>query len=272
MRTGTADGLYYEVHEHGPDDTRDVVVLSSGLGGSGAFWAPQMAALTERFVVVLYDHRGTGRSVRQLTEPHSVDAMADDIIAVMDATGLRSAHIVGHAAGGLAGLSLAHRFAERIDSLVVVNGWAKPDPHLARCFRTRLSLLHDSGAEAYIQAQPLFLYPATWISENAARLEAEEVHHIAAFPGVEIMHARIAALLAFDMDAVLPEIKTPVLVSASADDMLVPVHASQHLAARLPNATLGIAPWGGHGFTVTAPDPFNVSLLKFLTRSRAAHD
>ena len=56
-RAGTTDGLYYELHDAGPDDMRDVVVLSAGLGGSAAFWAPQMAALTDRFRVLLYDHR-----------------------------------------------------------------------------------------------------------------------------------------------------------------------------------------------------------------------
>ncbi|HWW25251.1 MAG TPA: alpha/beta fold hydrolase, partial [Caulobacter sp.] len=99
MHGGTVDGLYYEVHG-GPAAGRATVILSAGLGGSGAFWKPQMDALLQRFRVVLYDHRGTGRSARTLTEPHSVAAMGEDIVKVMDALGLERAHIVGHAAGG----------------------------------------------------------------------------------------------------------------------------------------------------------------------------
>ncbi len=239
-------------------------MLSAGLGGSGAFWAPQMTALTARFRVLLYDHRGTARSARDLAPGHGVDAMADDIVAVLDALDLPSAHLVGHAAGGLAGLSLALRHPERIDRLVVVNGWSRPDPHIARCFATRISLLNDSGPEAYVHAQPLFLYPADWISQNADRLELEEAHHIAGFQGRENMLARIQALLAFDIDDRLEEIAAPVLISASADDMLVPSLCSRRLAERLPNATLDLVPWGGHGFTVTAPDAFNASLVAFL--------
>lgn len=264
-RSGVAQGLHYEVHE-GPSGA-PAVILSAGLGGSGAFWAPQMAALTQRFTVVLYDHRGTGRSVRTLTEPHSVDAMADDIVAVMDALDLPRAHVVGHAAGGLAGLSLALRYPDRLRRLAVVNGWSRPDPYIARCFSTRLRLLIDSGAQAYVHAQPLFLYPANWISENHQRLEVEEVHHLASFPAREVMLARIDALLAFDIDARLGEIAAPVLVSASADDMLIPVLCSQRLAEGLPNATLDIVPWGGHGFTVTAPRAFNETLVAFLSLS-----
>lgn len=260
--TGTADGLYYEIHE-GPYSA-ETVILSSGLGGSGAFWTPQVRALTARFRVVLYDHRGTAKSDRSLPRPYTVAHMADDIVAVMDALELPKAHVVGHAAGGNAGLSLALRHPERIDRLVVVNGWSRPDPHIARCFRTRISLLNDSGPEAYVHAQPLFLYPANWISENHARLEAEEPHHIAGFQGRDNMLARIGALLDFDIDERLGEIAAPVLVSACADDMLVPVLCSKRLAQGLPNATLDIVPWGGHGFTVTAPEAFNATLVAFL--------
>ncbi len=263
-RRGEAEGLYYEFHEHA-DRNAEAVLLSAGLGGSGAFWAPQMDALTERFSVILYDHRGTGRSVRTLTRRHSVEAMGDDIIAVLNALELPEAHIVGHAAGGLAGLSVALNRPERVDRLVVVNGWSKPDPHIARCFRTRVSLLKDSGPEAYVHAQPLFLYPADWISANDARLNEEEAHQVAGFPARAVMLARINALLAFDIDDRLEEISTPTLISASADDMLIPAHCSRRLAEGLRNAVLDVAPWGGHGFTVTVPEAFNATLMAFLT-------
>jgi aminoacrylate hydrolase len=125
-------------------------------------------------------------------------------------------------------------------------------------------LLNDSGPAAYVHAQPLFLYPADWISENHDRLALEEPHHVAGFPTREVMLARIQAVLDFDIAESLGEIPHPVLVSASADDMLVPVSCSRKMAERLPNATLDIVPWGGHGFTVTAPDAFNASLVAFL--------
>lgn len=263
MKSSACEGLCYEVHD-GPSGAA-TVLLSAGLGGSGAFWAPQMEALTARFRVVLYDQRGTGRSDRALPSPYAVADMARDIGKIIDALGEEAAHIVGHAAGGLAALQLALDRPSRVLSLAVVNGWSRPDPHIARCFRTRISLLNDSGPEAYVHAQPLFLYPADWISQNAARLEAEEVHHLAGFQGRENMLARINALLAFDIDDRLGEIACPVLVSAAADDMLVPSLCSRRLAERLPNATLDVAPWGGHAFTATVPAAFNAALIAFLS-------
>jgi aminoacrylate hydrolase len=258
----TADGLWYDLIP-GPKGA-ETILLSSGLGGSASFWVPQMDVLQRRFNVLLYDHRGTGRSVRELTDPHSVDAMAADMRIVMDAAKTKTAHIMGHAAGGLAGLALALKSPKRVGKLVVVNGWSRPDPHVARCFEARIALLKKSGKRAYVRAQPIFLYPAPWISENTARLDAEEEHMVKGFPSVDVMLARIEALLAFDVDAKLPKIAAPVLVSASADDMLVPVTCSKRLAERLPNATLDITPWGGHAMSVTDPDTFNATLMAFL--------
>ncbi len=264
MTSGVVDGLSYELHG-GPVAGREVVLLSSGLGGSGAFWAPQMAALTERWPVVTYDHRGTGRSVRELPAgDYTVAHMADDMIKVMDALGLAKAHVVGHAAGGNAGLQLALDHPDRLAKLVVVNGWSRPDPHIRRCFDTRIHLLNDTGPAAYVHAQPIFLYPADWISRNHERLMAEEAHHVAGFPPRAVMLARINALLAFDIDARLEAITHRVLVSASADDMLVPMSCSQRLAGRLPNADFQQVAWGGHGFTVTDPETFNEGLVTFL--------
>ncbi len=258
----TADGLWFEVHDGPPG--ADSVILSAGLGGSAAFWAPQMEALAERFRVILYDHRGTGRSDRSLKPGHSVAAMAQDMVTVLDATGTDRAHIVGHAAGGNAGLQLALDHPDRLDRLVVVNGWSRPDPHVARCFAARTRLLEAFGPTAYVEAQALFLYPPDWISENDALLKTQEHHHIQAFPRIDVMLARIGALLAFDIDERLGEIGRPVLVAASEDDMLVPPLLSRRLAEGLPHATLDVVPWGGHAFTATVSGAFNARLVAFL--------
>ncbi len=74
-----AGGLYYEEHGSGQP-----LILSAGLGGSGNYWLPNLPALAERHRVILYDHRGTGRSDRALPATTSIEEMSADIVALLE--------------------------------------------------------------------------------------------------------------------------------------------------------------------------------------------
>lgn len=251
----TAGGLYYEEHGSGLP-----LILSAGLGGSASYWAPNIPALAEHFHVIAYDHRGTGRSDRAL--PH-VDLSAD-VMHLMDALNINEAHFIGHAAGAVAGLMMARDWPHRLSKLVLVNGWGQLDPHFARCFEARLSLLRNSGVEAYVRAQPIFLYPAEWSSTHSAELDRETAHMVNHFPAIEAMEKRIDTLRTFDISDNYGNFDTPMLALAAADDMLVPAHCSRDLADNIPDCDLLLMPWGGHACNVTDPDTFNRIVLDFL--------
>lgn len=253
----------FDVHESERTGA-PTVLLSSGLGGTAGYWAPQLAALTLRYRVITYDQAGTGRNKRDLPADHSIAAMGDEILAVLDATKTDKAHVVGHALGGLAALDLAIRHPDRLRSLTVVNGWAAAHAHTRRCFELRLMLLKHEGPAAYVKAQPVFLYPADWLAKNAERAAKEEAHGLAGFQGADILRRRIAALLAFDATPHLAGIRVPTLISAARDDVLVPCSMSEQLASAIPGATLHVAPWGAHAINVTEADAFNAMLLGFL--------
>lgn len=254
-----AAGLYYEEHGSGPP-----LILSAGLGGSGGYWAPNLTALAERRRVIAYDHRGTGKSDAATPNPTSIDDMARDVIALMDGAGIERADLMGHALGGIIGLALARMAPERLNKLVVVNGWAKTDPVTLRCFDARLHVLKSGGIPAYVAAQPIFLFPASWIAEHRDELDHEAAHHVAHFQAEPALRARIAAIAAFDATAWIGSITTPTLALATRDDVLAPYTASERLAASNDNIALSLMEWGGHACNVTDPDTFNRIVLDFL--------
>lgn len=241
------------------------IILSPGLGGHGAYWRPQVRALMNRYRVVLYDHRGTGESDRaDLPEGYSVAHMAGDIAAILDGLDYEAAHIVGHAAGAIAGLQLALDAPERVLSVSAINGWAAIEPYTLRCFDIRMGIYRSGGPEAYLKAQPFYLFPAEWIADHLDALDDQAHHHAVGFQSEQALTARIKALSEFDIRERLGNITCPVLVVASLDDMLVPVRASAHLAEGLANAQFVAVPWGGHAVNITVPEEFDRYLLTFL--------
>lgn len=259
---GEAAGLF--VDRRGPRGGTPLI-LSSGLGGSAGYWQPNIAALAERHDVIAYDHRGTGRSSPDVPGVLTLEAMGDDVAALMDALGIGRATIVGHAIGGMAGLSLALARPDRVERLVVVNGWASLDPHTARCFDTRLALLRAAGARAYLRAQPIFLYPPQWVSDHHEALEDELEAQLAHLPPPDMIERRIAAARRFDVSGRLRTLSVPTLLVASDDDALVPPSCSERLSAAAGDAAqLARMAHGGHACTVTRAEHFNLWLLDWL--------
>jgi aminoacrylate hydrolase len=255
--------MHYELHGR-TDAGAPTLLLSSGLGGAAHYWAPQIPALAPHFRVIAYDQTGTGRSPGTLPSTYAIADMAAEVAALLDSLSVTKAHFMGHALGGLVGLQLAVDRPERVGRLILVNAWAKTHPHTLRCFSARKSLLLNTGSAAYVQAQPLFLYPAAWLADRQDWLADQDAAGIAHFPPTETVLRRIGAIEAFDLTAQLPSVTAPSLVIATRDDVLVPCTCSIALAEELPHGRLVMLDQGGHACNITDPAGFDAIVTAFL--------
>jgi len=112
--------IYYEEAGQG-----EPLLLVPGLSGQGSFWSQQVEAFKRDFRVIVHDHRGAGRSTHSNIK-YSVEQMADDVLRLMDALKIESAHLVGHSTGGAIGQVLALEHRPRLRSLVLSATWAGP--------------------------------------------------------------------------------------------------------------------------------------------------
>ncbi|EIX9698175.1 TPA: pyrimidine utilization protein D [Klebsiella pneumoniae] len=240
-----------------------VVVLSAGLGGGGGYWLAQRAALEEQYQLVSYDHNGTGENAGPLPADYSLATMAGELFSALQAAGIARFALVGHALGALIGLQLALDRPEAVSALALVNGWLSP--HTRRCFQVRERLLHAGGAQAWVEAQPLFLYPAEWMAARLPRLEAEDALAISHFQGKENLLKRLQALKQADFSRRASAIACPTLIISAADDLLVPASCSRVLQTAIPGSQLVEMPWGGHACNVTDADTFNTILRDGLS-------
>ena len=255
--------MYYEIHGRS-DPGAPTVLLSSGLGGAAHYWAPQIPVLAKEFRVIAYDQTGTGRSPGSLPPDYTIADMAAEVAVLLDELGVESVHVIGHALGGLIGLQLALDQPTLVDRLVLVNAWAKTHPHTLRCFAARKNLLLNTGTAAYVQAQPLFLYPAAWLADRQDWLAEQDAAGIAHFPPTDTVLRRIKAIEAFDLTAEIPSITVPILLIANRDDVLVPCTCSIALADQLSNVRLTLLDQGGHACNITDPAGFDAIVTEFL--------
>jgi aminoacrylate hydrolase len=265
ISVGDAD-IYYEDHGPASQPGAEPLLLVSGLGGTAAYWKPNLPALAKRYRVIVHDHRGAGQSTHSKIR-YSVDQMTDDTVALMDHLKIERAHLLGHSTGGAIGQTLGVRSPERLKSLVLFATWTKADVYFKRLFELRRSVLTTIGAEQYTRAGTLFLYPDWWIIENEKMLAEREALTVKAFAPLEVVASRIDAIVAFDRSADLARIKTPTLVLCAKDDLVTPAYFSEALAQKIPGATLLVLPKGGHCCSETMVEAFNTAVLEFLARA-----
>jgi aminoacrylate hydrolase len=250
--------LYYETHGEGLP-----LMLVAGLGGTGSYWAPQIASYARQYKVIVHDHRGTGQSERSPIT-YSVEQMAADTLGLMDVLGIEHAYFVGHSTGGAIGQILAVEHPRRLRSLVLADSWTKADGFFRWCFEVRKELLLKSGVAAYQHAAPLFLYPPWYINAHADRIRRDQAASVAGFTTVAIAASRIDAILAFDRTKDLAAIRVPTLVICAKDDNLTPPYFSKELADAIPGAQLKVLETGGHACSQTVPEDFDRAVLEFL--------
>ncbi|MEU4509103.1 alpha/beta fold hydrolase [Nonomuraea wenchangensis] len=117
------DGVDLWTEEFG-DPAHPPILLVMGSMTQGVLWPDELVG---RLVaagrrVIRYDHRDTGRSATFdfAEQPYTWHDIKDDVLRVMDAYGLESAHLVCHSAGGLLGQFIAVERPERVRTLTVI--------------------------------------------------------------------------------------------------------------------------------------------------------
>ena len=251
------------------------MVFIQGTGLHGAGWLPQVDGLADRYQCLYFDNRGMGRS-QPIGERITVEQMAADVQALMDAQGWTSAHIVGHSLGGLVALCLA---------------LSAPTPGFAV-----LSLLctFARGADATRMTWPMFwqglrTYIGTRRMRRLAFLEYVMPAHILAIEDRDKLAERLApifghdladqppvvmkqlsAMRAYDATARLAELaQTPTLIALAGHDRIARPELGRTLAAGIPGSRLVEFPDAAHGVCIQSAGEINALLHEHFSEAES---
>lgn len=103
-------------HEYGAGHP---LIILHGLLGSLDNWHTLSTIFARSFRVIAVDQRNHGRS--RHSEEMTYEAMAQDIVELLDRLDLSTAHVLGHSMGGKSAMQLALRHRQRISKLIVVD-------------------------------------------------------------------------------------------------------------------------------------------------------
>jgi pimeloyl-ACP methyl ester carboxylesterase len=243
----------YEVHytDEGPRDGRPVQLLH-GFSAWGFTWRALRRTLASAGCrVITVDQPGYGASDRPEALVYSTFDQAQVHLAVLDALGVRSAHLVGHSFGGRVAMQIAIVAPERVRSLVCVcpEAFATGRPPIGDV----VALPVLGYALAYYVLSPALVRPGLrFLSGSSAWLTDEVVAGYSAPLEVkgtiaaQVWQARSPKDGRLPVPENLAGIRQSMLLLWGEADPVFPASDGQRLASILPNARLRVLAGIGH--------------------------
>jgi 3-oxoadipate enol-lactonase len=239
------------------------VCFAHALAADSGMWAEQVPALTAHGLRVLrVDMRGHGGSAPPDGDA-TLDDLAGDIAAVIDALGIDRVHFVGLSIGGMIGQALALRQGRKVASLMLCESPPASLPRVAQIWAPRIAAVQAANACEPIADGTMerWLSPAFKARDPGRWRQIRDT--VAATDPAGYLGG-IHALSHFDFTKELPSLRMPALALYGEDDVASSAEENQRLAALIPGGRF--VPFAGarHLPNVEAPERFNRILLDWL--------
>ncbi|MDX2235444.1 MAG: alpha/beta fold hydrolase [Hyphomonadaceae bacterium] len=293
-----ANGIDIEYESFGREDA-PAILLIMGFGAQMTLWpVPLCEGLAAKgYRVVRFDNRDIGKSTHLMDmgtpdigvlmaqlmsgqpaqAPYTLNDMADDAVALLDALGIDRAHIVGASMGGMIAQLVAIRHPARTRSLTSIMSTtgrrdlppAKPEA-MAALMTPPASDSREDRVAAGMRTWRAIGSPGYAASDEELRADAERDVDRTPYEPTGVARQMAAILAAPPRNDMLAAVRAPTLVLHGADDPLIPVEGGKDTAASIPGAELVIVPGMGHDFTRALTPVYLKHIGDFVTRVDAA--
>ena len=255
--------IYYETHGEGDGIP---LVLIIGMGGTCQGWMVlQVPELSKDRTNVIFDNRGAGKS----EDPgggFTTRDMAEDTLAVLDELELPKAHIMGGFLGGLVAQELAIAYPDRVQSLILVGTYARPDAK-----RRMLLELFGEMAEQSFPPEARIRNRLLWTMHEHTLEQSDLIEAAldfyrrddAPFPDA-LLREQVKACLGHDTLESASRIRSPTLLLCGEADQLTPPHLHRQLADLIPDSRLVQIPGAAHLVAAESARLFNQVVAHFL--------
>ena len=252
-----------------------LMLHGGGPGASGVSnYSRNIAALARRFRVLVPDLPGYGKSDKALSRTDPFGDLAESMLGLLDALGVRRAAVVGNSLGGACALRMALERPQRISRLVLMGpggiGTSRslPTPGLRRLFG------YYEGDGPTIEKMRAFIrddlvYDGRAIPDDVirTRFESSIDREVVANPPLRRPRG-LSALMRMDLtrDPRLTGLSTPTLVLWGTEDRVNRPNGGRMLQRRMPNCDLHLFSRTGHWVQWERAEEFNAVTTAFLSQ------
>lgn len=289
MTVTADDGVDLHVVVQDAPDASLTVVLCHGYLLNCTSWDTYRAALAGKVRVVLWDHRGHGRSGWGTPPNATIDQVGRDLYTVIRAAAPRGRVVlVGHSMGGMAILALARShpgmFGGRIVGVVLCSTsagglssitaglpqlGARVMHRLVPATLTRLrrhARLVDGARRSAGGATYLITWPYLYGSRVPRPVARLTTRLMASVP-IQVIAEFYAELIRYDLHEVLPALgRVPVLVLVGERDLITPLAHAEAIAGGIIDGELVVIPGAGHLLVLERPDEVSEQIMKLVGR------
>ena len=238
-----------------------VVMLSHSLASSMVMWNPQLKSLESHFQVLRYDMRGHGDSEAP-DGAYTLELLAADAIALLDALDIDSVHFVGLSIGGMIAQGLGLDHGDRLNSLTLCDTSAIMPAEAQPILQERIDAARENGMADQVDGTLERWFTPAYLKANPPEVEMIR-RQIAATPLAGYIGCS-EALKGLNYLDRLSAIRLPTLIMVGEEDPGTPVAASEAIQQRISGSQLVILPSARHLSNIEQAEAFNESLLKFL--------
>lgn len=255
----TANGIGIRYELEGPA-AAPVVVMSHSLAANVGMWEDQMPALSG-FRVLRYDTRGHGGTDAPEGD-YTLDQLAGDLFALLDALEIDRAHFVGLSMGGMVGQTAALRDPGRFLSLSLCDTSSRVPAEGRALWSERMEAARSHGMGSLVESTI-----DRWFSRSfqaAAPARVERVREMIRTTPAAGYRGCCAAIRGLDLTGRLGEIRLPTLIIVGEDDPGTPVAAHEVIRDRIEGSRLVVIRDALHFSNVEQAEVFNETLGAFL--------
>lgn len=253
--------LYYELHG---ESGRPVLVLNNGIiMNAASSWMFQTKALSERYYVLQYDCRGQGQSDHP-EEAYSMAQHAEDLAGLLDALGVKAAHIGGISYGGEVAQAFGLAYPHRALSLILADTVSEVGPELRLVVNSWVDALRTADPLAFFNATVPWNFSREFIANNAGLLEDAKARYAQLDFAAVIRLCE--AFLKVNFTNRLNELAMPVCILVGEEDLIKGPYYAKILKNNIPQAEYHLMEGAGHASCWERPAEFNQIIIDFLDR------